>query len=71
MTYVSGDNASDDANTIAKCMPSPHTTISPLDLFKEILRSPESSTESDNIDIENETSCFCGTILQIQRLFSI
>ena len=41
-------------------MSSPHTTVSPLDLVKEILRSPKSSAKSANINIENERSCFNG-----------
>ena len=44
----------------AEGMSSPHTTISPLDVVKEILRSPKSSAESANINIGNETSCFHG-----------
>ena len=42
---------------------SSHTTISPLYLVTKILKSPESLTESANLDVESESSCFHGAAL--------
>ena len=85
----SGDNALDDANTITRSIctsdqpqssvqrmssPWPNTTISPLGLVQEVLRSPESKGDSEGesvitLDVDNRHLAVCLNLKLWQRLY--
>ena len=67
-TYAADQNPNPIDINSTEGVSSSHTTISPLDLVTEILKSSESLTESAILDVESESSCFHGTALNLMDL---